>query len=129
MRVVQASREPNLPSKASRFTGSAVSDGVLPTTDGVTINNVTFAPCSRTYWHHHESGQILQVLTGYGWVCTEGEAPQRLAPGDTVWVPAGERHWHGAGADTYLTHTAISLGATIWGDEVTEEQYRSATVS
>jgi quercetin dioxygenase-like cupin family protein len=129
MKFVQRSRNPIPASMASTFTGSVQLDAVLPATDGVMINTVTFAPSARTYWHSHESGQILQVVSGYGWVCTEGEVPQRLAQGDTVWVPAGEHHWHGAGTDSFITHTAVSLGATAWGEEVTDEQYRAAGVS
>lgn len=116
-----------VPGKASRFTGEASGDSVMPATDGVIINTVSFSPRARTHWHHHEHGQILRVDSGYGLICTTGEAPERLSPGDWVWVPAKERHWHGAAADAYLTHTAISLGATVWGDEVTEAEYTAET--
>ena len=40
-------------------------------------------------------GQVLQVLSGCGWVCKDGEAPQVIRTGDTVWIAPGERHWHG----------------------------------
>ncbi|MBX3194467.1 MAG: cupin domain-containing protein [Schumannella sp.] len=111
------------PGKASRFTGTVAGDSILPATDGVVISTITFEPGSRTHWHSHERGQILSVVAGYGLICTAGEEPRRLRPGDWVWVPAGERHWHGAAPDTHLTHTAISLGTTQWADEVTEAEY------
>ncbi|WP_396658332.1 cupin domain-containing protein [Microbacterium sp.] len=111
------------PAKASRFTGTATGDSILPATDGVIINTITFTPGSRTHWHHHENGQILRVDAGYGLICTEGLEPERLRPGDWVWVPPGERHWHGAAPDSFLTHTAISLGATVWHEEVSDVDY------
>ena len=90
----------------------------MPATDGTTIATVTFAPGARTFWHHHEHGQILQVVSGIGLVCPDGEEPQTIRPGDVVWVPAGERHWHGATPGSPLTHVAISLGSTHWAEEV-----------
>jgi quercetin dioxygenase-like cupin family protein len=101
-------------------------DPVLPTTEGNTINSVTFTPGARTFWHHHERGQILVVTAGSGWVCTHGETPQPLTVGDVVWVPPGERHWHGGGPDTIMTHLAISLGPTTWLDEVSADEYGQA---
>ncbi|MEH0108850.1 cupin domain-containing protein [Tersicoccus sp. MR15.9] len=104
----------------SRFTGDAFAYLTLPATDGVTINTVTFAPAARTYWHSHERGQILQVIAGRGLIQTRGEEPLVLRQGDTVWIPAGETHWHGAAPDSSLTHTAISLGVTDWLDPVVD---------
>ena len=75
-------------------------------------NNVCFTPGARTFWHYHERGQILTVTMGYGLVCSEGQAPQRLRVGDMVHVPAGEKHWHGGTNSTCMAHTAISLGST-----------------
>lgn len=109
--------------RGATFTGTVWGDPVLPTTDGTTINSVTFTPGARTYWHHHERGQILVVTAGTGWVCTRGEAPQPLTVGDVVWVPPGERHWHGAGPDSIMTHLATSLGTTTWLDEVSADEY------
>ncbi|MEU8362500.1 cupin domain-containing protein [Nonomuraea sp. NPDC048882] len=112
--------------RSDTFTGTVWADPVLPATDGTTINVVTFAPGARTHWHHHTGGQILQVLAGQGWVCAEGGPAQRLLPGDTVWVPPGERHWHGASETTLMTHTAISIGPTQWHDEVAAGDYARA---
>lgn len=109
------------------FTGNVWADPVMPTTDGVTINNVFFPPNCRTDWHTHEQGQVLQVIAGRGWVCREGEVARPLRAGDTVWISADENHWHGAAIDSYLLHTAISLGKTIWGDSVTSTQFKETT--
>jgi len=113
--------------KTETFVGEVWADSVLPTTDGTTINVVTFTPGARTNWHSHRQGQILQVLAGQGWVCSAGGSPQRLLPGDTVWVPPGERHWHGATDTTLMTHTAISLGPTDWEHEVSDDEYTAAS--
>ena len=104
--------------RSDTFTGTVWADPALPTQDGVTIANIFFAPGARTFWHHHELGQILHVVAGRGLVCSAGGAVEVLRPGDVVWVPPGERHWHGAAHDSYLVHLAISLGTTVWGDEV-----------
>ncbi|EXG81634.1 cupin domain-containing protein [Cryptosporangium arvum] len=111
--------------RPATITGEAWFDPVLPGTDGTTITTVFFTPGARTFWHTHEHGQILQVLAGRGLICSDGGSPQALAVGDTVWVPAGERHWHGATTDSFLSHTAISLGVTRWADEVSDAEYTS----
>ncbi|MFC6083757.1 cupin domain-containing protein [Sphaerisporangium aureirubrum] len=112
--------------RSDTFAGTVWADPVLPVIDGTTINVVTFTPGARTDWHEHTGGQILQVLTGEGWVCAAGGPAHRLLPGDTVWVLPGERHWHGATATTVMTHTAISLGPTHWYDEVGPGGYAAA---
>jgi quercetin dioxygenase-like cupin family protein len=112
--------------KRDTFVGEVWSDPVLPSTDGVVVNSIFFAPGARTNWHSHEHGQLLQVTSGAGWVCTHGESPQPLAAGDTVWVPAGELHWHGAGPESFMTHTATSLGTTEWSEPVSNDDYEAA---
>lgn len=114
------------PGKASQFTGNATGDSILPATDGVIINTVTFEPGARTHWHRHEHGQILHVQAGYGLICTSGLPPERIRTGDWIWIPPGELHWHGAAPDSFLTHTAISLGTTEWSAEVTAADYEAA---
>lgn len=110
--------------RTETFTGTVWGDPVLPTTpEGNAINSVTFTPGARTYWHHHTGGQILVVTAGLGWVCPEGEEPQLIRAGDVVWVPPGERHWHGGTQGTVMTHLAVSIGKTVWLDEVSGEDY------
>ncbi|ASR36906.1 cupin [Prauserella marina] len=109
----------------SQFTGVAFPYVTMAATDGVVINTVDFTPGARTHWHSHEDGQILQVLAGRGLVQSEGGPVVILRAGDTVWVPPGERHWHGAAPDSFMVHTAISLGETTWDAPVAEEEYRA----
>ena len=107
--------------RTGTFTGEVWSEPLLPATDGVHVNRVAFAPGSRTFWHRHEAGQLLQVEEGAGWVGTVGEPPERLGRGDLVWAPPGETHWHGSGVSDRLVHTSISLGETEWLDEVSAD--------
>lgn len=100
------------------FTGTVWADPVMPLTDGVSINNVFFTPGARTFWHSHEFGQVLNVSAGSGWICKEGEEPQRIRAGDVVWIAPNERHWHGADDASYMIHMATSIGVTKWQEEV-----------
>lgn len=109
----------------SQFTGAVFPYLTMAATDGVTINTVNFTPCARTYWHHHERGQILIVLAGRGLIQADGGPVRILHAGDAVWAPPGERHWHGGSADSFMTHVAISLGATVWAEEVSDETFRA----
>lgn len=114
--------------QGSQFTGTAFPYLTLPSTDGVVINNVSFTPGARTHWHSHENGQILQILAGRGIVQAEGEPACIVRAGDTIWAPPGERHWHGAAPNSYLTHTAISLGETLWMEPVPDNEYAAPTL-
>ncbi len=93
---------------------------------------VRFTPGARTNWHSHAVGQTLHVTEGLGLVGTRDGAVVRVRAGDTVISPAGEEHWHGAAADTLMSHLAMleSLPGgedpTTWLDPVTGEQYQAA---
>jgi quercetin dioxygenase-like cupin family protein len=87
---------------------------------------VFFSPGARTFWHTHEHGQVLHVTSGRGWVCADGGQPQEIRQGDMVWIRPRERHWHGAAADTYMVHLAISLGEVDWQEELPQPEYERA---
>lgn len=106
--------------RTETFTGEVWADPVLAPTDGVMVNAIVFAPGARSYWHRHEHGQVLIVTAGEGYVCADGGESQVVRAGDVIWAPPGERHWHGAGDESYLTHIAISIGTTMWETEVEE---------
>src|SRR6185312_12879928 len=59
------------------------------------VAHVHFTPGSRTAWHSHSVGQSLYVTEGEGRVQARGEPVAVLRPGDTVFAPGGEWHWHG----------------------------------
>jgi quercetin dioxygenase-like cupin family protein len=89
---------------------------------------VTFEPGARTAWHTHPLGQTLIVTFGAGWVQREGGPIEDIRPGDVVWFPAGEKHWHGATASTAMSHIAIAEKldgkAVDWMEKVTDQQYQ-----
>ena len=90
--------------------------------------SVTFEPGARTAWHTHPLGQTLIITVGCGWVQREGDPIEEVHPGDVVWFPAGERHWHGATPTTAMTHIALQEqldGKLVeWLEKVSEDQYR-----
>jgi quercetin dioxygenase-like cupin family protein len=108
---------------SSTFTGTVWADVLLGGEKDVTVNNVWFGPRSRTYWHTHDVGQILKVIAGSGFVVTRDGHAEAIREGDIVWIPSGEEHWHGGSPDSFLLHTATSIGTTNWLDEVSEEDY------
>jgi quercetin dioxygenase-like cupin family protein len=73
----------------------------------VTGASVTFEPGARTAWHTHPLGQTLVVTAGYGLVQREGGPIEEIRPGDVIWFPPGEKHWHGASPATSMSHIAI----------------------
>jgi quercetin dioxygenase-like cupin family protein len=89
--------------------------------------SVTFLPGARTNWHHHPFGQILHVISGCGWFQTKGEAKVIIRAGDTVSIPPGEVHWHGATDTTTMTHLAIQErdgeATATWLEPVADADY------
>jgi len=93
----------------------------------VVAATVTFEPGARTAWHTHPLGQTLFVVSGSGRARRWGGPLEEIGPGDVVWFPPGEKHWHGAAPTTPMTHIAIQEkldGKTVdWMEQVSEEQY------
>jgi len=89
--------------------------------------SVTFEPGARTAWHSHPLGQTLYVTSGVGRCQREGGPIQEIHPGDVVWIPPGEKNWHGASPTVGMTHIAIQEqldGEVVtWMEKVTDEQY------
>ena len=96
-----------------------------------TAANVTFEPGARTAWHTHPLGQTLIVTAGCGRVQRWGAPIEEIRPGDVIWFPPGEKHWHGAAPTTAMTHIAVQEqldGATAnWMEKVSDEQYQAAS--
>ncbi len=90
-------------------------------------NKVTFEPGARTAWHTHPLGQTLIVTAGLGRAQRLGGPIEEIRPGDVIWFPPGEKHWHGATPTTAMTHIAIQEqldGKTAdWLQKVSDEQY------
>lgn len=123
MLIIAPGGEERAPELGPTFTGGVFPLASAKPDPGVAVNVIDFAPSARTYWHHHERGQVLVVLAGSGLVQSRGGAVHRMRAGDTVWVPPGEEHWHGGGPESSVVHAAISLGRTQWDREVSEQEY------
>jgi quercetin dioxygenase-like cupin family protein len=112
------------------FTGAVRIDSMFDRTDPARVSGaiVAFEPGARTAWHTHPLGQTLIVTSGCGWAQRDGGPVEEIRPGDVVWFPPGEKHWHGATATTAMTHIAIQEklnGSPVdWMEKVTDEQYR-----
>ena len=101
------------------ITGSATQHPLHehPTPAPVRIGLVRFEPGSRTHWHTHGGGQVLQVVEGAGLTQVEGGPVERIGEGDIITVGPGEKHWHGAGADGPMRHLAVTIGNVDWLEE------------
>ena len=77
---------------------------------------------------HASAGPALLVTAGCGRAQREGGPVEEIRPGDVVWIPPREKHWHGAAPTTAMTHIAIQEkkdGKVVdWMEQVSEEQYR-----
>src|SRR6266568_6833515 len=115
---------------AEYFTGTVRIDPLFqaPHPARVVGANVTFEPGARTAWHTHPLGQTLIVTEGRGWVQSEGGKKYEIAPGDIVWCPPREKHWHGATPTSRITHIAIQESldgkAVEWMERVSDDQYQ-----
>jgi quercetin dioxygenase-like cupin family protein len=112
------------------FTGVVWMDNTSIPTPGAGIFRVLFDPGARTNWHTHPEGQFLYVVTGTGRAGKEGESAVEINAGDVVYFAPDEKHWHGAGPETYMVHIAITPaisteGGTEWMEPVTDEEYSS----
>jgi quercetin dioxygenase-like cupin family protein len=77
-----------------------------------------FEPCAQTAWHTHPPGQTLIVTSGSGLVQSWDGPIREIRPGDVMWCPPGEKHWHGATPSTAVTHIVSVeelLRRLIWG--------------
>lgn len=130
--VSPSGAQPSTAGPAEFFTGSARIDGRFQGSGDSRISGgvVTFEPGARTAWHTHPLGQTLIVTAGVGRVQQEGHAIQVIRPGDTVWIPPGIRHWHGATPRTAVSHIAIAElldgNAVQWHEQVSDEEYGKA---
>jgi 4-carboxymuconolactone decarboxylase len=117
------------PAQAEHFTGSVQLSGAFQAdapgrAGGATV---TFSPGARTDWHTHPLGQTLVITEGIGRIRIWGGAVQEVRKGDVVWIPAGLKHWHGAGPTGSMTHIAIAERqddtSVQWMEKVNDEQY------
>lgn len=134
MKVVHAGELPTEHGPSAWFTGTAWRDTVAEAEppSRLRVHIVTFTPGSRTFWHTHPVGQAVHVTSGSGLVGREDGTVRRVSAGDSVWFAPGERHWHGAAADSVLVHIAIQEAdddgkMADWAEPVSEHDYEQAS--
>jgi quercetin dioxygenase-like cupin family protein len=114
------------------FTGTVWQDPIVeaPAPARIRASRVAFEPGARTNWHTHPLGQTLYVISGVGRFQTKGGPVRELRPGDVVWIPPGEKHWHGGSPNNAMTHVAMqeSLDGNhiTWMEAVTDAEYSVA---
>jgi quercetin dioxygenase-like cupin family protein len=129
MEITPATETATRPANPDYFTGTVWQEPILttPAAPEVMLVRVLFAPGGRTNWHTHPCGQTLYVLEGEGRIQRRGEPVRRIVPGDTVWIPPGEEHWHGAAPGRAMAHIAMQAmagGRTAdWLEPVSEADY------
>src|ERR1700761_4346271 len=132
MEIKRNGTQPSADGSVDYFTGKVRLDQPFAAAEPARISGaiVTFEPGARTAWHTHPLGQTLIVTSGLGWAQREGGPVAEIRPGDVVWFPPEEKHWHGASGGTAMTHIAIAEklnGKSVdWLEKVTDEQYQFA---
>ena len=131
MELKRSGSQPSAKGPDEYFTGMVRIDPLFQAPDPARVLgvSVTFEPGARTAWHRHPLGQTLIVTAGRGWVQSEGGPKEEIRPGDVVWCPPNEKHWHGATPTTAMTHIAIqeALDGKVveWMEKVSDEQYQA----
>ena len=129
MNITRAGSQASTQGPADWFTGTVRIDPLFsaPAPARVACAAVTFEPGARTAWHTHPLGQTLFVTAGCGWAQRDGGPVEEIRPGDVVWFPPGEKHWHGAAPTTAMTHIAVQEqldGKPVdWLEHVSDQQY------
>lgn len=119
----------------ARFTGDVWVDPIAtrkPEPSRMIVSRVRFAPGARSAWHSHAQGQTLHITQGVALLGTRDGQVLRAHPGQTVYTPPGEEHWHGATPEDFMEHLAMLEGLadgadgdpTTWLEHVTDADYR-----
>ena len=124
-------KQPTSKGPAEWFTGEVwvdpIAQGEPPSK--LSVSAVHFTPGARTAWHSHEGGQTLYVTEGRGLVQSRYEQVVEIRPGEVVYTPDGEEHWHGAAPDHFMTHLSITEGAPHWGAHVSDTEQIGANMA
>ena len=129
IKVVKQDEVESTNGSPANFTGSVTVDSrfVSEANNGYYGAMVNFETGARTAWHTHPLGQTLVIISGTGRVQSEGEEVQTVSAGDVVWIPASEKHWHGASSTSPMSHIAIVQpleGEGVnWMEKVTNEEF------
>jgi 4-carboxymuconolactone decarboxylase len=127
--IARSGSQPSRPGPAENFTGSVRVEAPFgPNAPSRTSGAlVTFEPGARSAWHSHPLGQTLIVTAGIGRVQQWGGPIDEIRPGDVVWIPPNQKHWHGASPNSAMAHIAIveqlDGKSTEWMEKVSDAQY------
>lgn len=130
MKVIKPSTvKPTRPS-ATKFTGGVWHEELLVAQqdEGTRAHRFSYDPGAHSHWHTHVGEQVLVGVSGTGLIkCRNGD-PLEINPGELIYLPEGEEHWHGATPSSLFVHLAFTAsGGTRWLEEVTPEEYASGT--
>ena len=129
MKITKNGTQPSAEGPCDWFTGQVRIDPLFQTEEPArgAGASVTFEPGARTAWHTHPLGQTLIITSGSGRVQREGSPIEEVNPGDVIWFPPGEKHWHGAAPKTAMSHIAIQEQkdgkAVEWLEKVSDQEY------
>ena len=129
IRIMRSGAQPSRQAPSEHFTGTVRVDPLFQATAPARASGslVTFEPGARTAWHTHTLGQILIVTAGTGRVQRWGDPVEEIHQGDVVWIPPGQKHWHGAAPNSSMAHIAIveqlDGKAVEWMEKVSDAQY------
>ncbi len=130
--IMPPGHRPTRRAAADAFTGTVWQDPIVeaPAPARVRAARVAFEPGARTHWHTHPLGQTLHVVSGSGLIQAWGGPVREIRAGDSVWIPPGEKHWHGAAPQAGMVHIAIHEALdgehVVWLEPVSDEQYAPA---
>jgi len=133
MDIKRNGSQPSGKGPADYFTGAVRIDPLHQADEPARLlcATVTFEPGARTAWHTHPLGQTLIVTTGCGLAQRWSGPIEQIRPGDVVWFPPDEKHWHGASPTTAMTHIAIveqlDGKSADWLEHVSDEQYQAGS--
>ena len=129
LRIIRKGAQPSRQGPAENFTGSVRVDPLFQASAPARASGslVTFEPGARTAWHTHPLGQTLIVTAGTGRVQRWGDPVDEIRQGDVVWIPPGQKHWHGAAPNSSMAHIAVVEAldgkAVEWMEKVSDAQY------
>lgn len=125
-------KQPTAKGPAEWFTGDVWIDGIVRGVEPsrVRVSAVRFTPAARTAWHSHAVGQTLYVTEGRGLVQSRGGDRVEIRPGDIIYTPPDEVHWHGSAPGHFMSHLSITEATpgdvrpeADWGEHVTDADY------
>lgn len=131
-------RKPTFKNPPEQFAGDVHGDILAAPhpEDGnrATLATVRFAPGARSAWHSHARGQYLYVTQGVALFGGRDGVVHEVHPGETLYTPAGEEHWHAADTDCFMEHLALMESAdepadsVTWLEHITDEEYNGTRV-